>query len=98
MELKPRILYLSDPLCGWCYAFGYALKEVMSGMSDKLEFTVLMGGMVVDDREGPIGPKAERILASIPRLEQITGVKMGDAHKRMLAKGTQWQSSLLPSK
>lgn len=97
-SVKPRVLYISDPLCGWCYAFGYGLKEAMARMGDKLDFTVLLGGMVVDDREGPIGRKSEYILQAIPRLERITGVLMGEAHKRVLAEGTQWQSSVLPSK
>lgn len=96
--IRPRIIYITDPLCGWCYAFGFALKEVMARFGDRCDFTVIMGGMVTGDREGPIGAKAQYILNAIPRLERITGARMGDAHKSMLALGTQWQSSVLPSK
>ncbi len=70
----------------------------MEQYSDRCDFTLILGGMVTGDREGPIGAKAQYILKSIPRLEQITGVRMGEAHKAMLREGTQWQSSLLPSK
>ena len=96
---RPRIIYITDPLCGWCYAFGHALKEVMARFDDRCDFTLILGGMVTGDREGPIGAKGRHIVENaIPRLEQLTGVRMGDRHKAMLREGTQWQSSLLPSK
>jgi putative protein-disulfide isomerase len=97
-DQKPRILYIADPLCGWCYAFGYALAEAMDRFRDQCEFHVLLGGMVIGDREGPIGTKAHYILEALPRLEQTTGVVMGEAYKKLLREGDHWSSSLLPSK
>lgn len=96
---RPRIIYITDPLCGWCYAFGHALKEVMARYQDRCDFTLIMGGMVTGDREGPIGAKGRALLENaLPRLEKLTGVHMGEDHKAMLRAGTQWQSSVLPSK
>ena len=97
-KVKPRIIYITDPLCGWCYAFGFTLKEVIAQFPGQFEFSVVLGGMVTGEREGPIGAKAEYILKAIPRLERITGITMSEAHKTMLREGTQWQSSVMPSK
>ncbi len=96
---RPRIIYITDPLCGWCYAFGFALKEVMARFEDRCDFTLIMGGMVTGDRQGPIGAKGRYILENaLTRLEKLTGVRMGEAHKEILREGTRWQSSVLPSK
>jgi putative protein-disulfide isomerase len=95
---KPRILYIADPLCGWCYAFGSALNEMVGMFSDRCEFHVVMGGMITGDRQGPIGNTSSYILSALPRLEQTTGVVMGEPFKAMLREGTRWSSSVLPSK
>jgi putative protein-disulfide isomerase len=70
----------------------------MTRFEDRCEFHVLLGGMVVGEREGPIGLKANYILNALPRLEQTTGVVMGEPFKAMLRAGDRWSSSVIPSK
>ena len=70
----------------------------MARFTDRCEFHVVMGGMVTGEREGPIGKKADYILNALPRLEQLSGVRMGEPFKAALREGTQWSSSVLPSK
>ncbi len=70
----------------------------MARFNDRCEFHVVLGGMVTGELEAPIGKKADYILNALPRLEQVTGVKMGEPFKASLREGTQWSSSVLPSK
>lgn len=98
LAIEPRLLYITDPLCGWCYAFGHALKEAYAPFRDRLGLHVLLGGMMTGERAGPLGARGTAILESLPRLERITGVRMGAHHQAMLREGTQWLSSLLPSR
>lgn len=94
---KPEILYIFDPLCGWCYGFGQVVSQIEKAYSEKANFTIISGGMVRADRAEPIGKMADYILSAIPRLEQLTGVKMGEAYIKLLKEGTSVFSSEKPS-
>ncbi|MFN3342377.1 MAG: DsbA family protein [Flavobacteriales bacterium] len=94
---KPEILYIFDPLCGWCYGFGPVVSQIEKAYSEKANFTIISGGMVRADRAEPIGKMADYILSAIPRLEQLTGVKMGEAYIKLLKEGNSVFSSEKPS-
>ncbi|HQW87227.1 MAG TPA: hypothetical protein PLH93_08590, partial [Flavobacteriales bacterium] len=94
---RPVLLYVMDPLCGWCYAFGHELDEVRRQLADSIDVQLVLGGMVTGDREGPMGDMAGYILGAIPRLESYTGVRIGEPYKEQLRQGTRWSSSVPPS-
>lgn len=94
---RPVLLYVMDPLCGWCYAFGHELDTVLAQMADSIDVQLVLGGMVTGDREGPMGDMAGYILGAIPRLESYTGVRIGEPYKDQLRLGTRWSSSVPPS-
>lgn len=94
---RPVLLYVMDPLCGWCYAFGHELDEVRRQVADSIDVHLVLGGMVIGDREGPMGDMADYILGAIPRLESYTGVRIGEPYKEQLRLGTRWSSSVPPS-
>ena len=50
----PELLYLHDPLCGWCYGTSAAINELQAEFAGRLDVSVLCGGMVVGDDAGPI--------------------------------------------
>lgn len=74
-----EIIYLFDPLCGWCYGFGSHMQAFAAKHSDKIKFTVISGGMVTGERVGPLADIASYIKDSVPRLEQLTGTRFGAA-------------------
>ena len=74
-----ELIYLFDPLCGWCYGFGNQLKIFKDTFEGKLSFTAISGGMVTGSRVGPLLEIAPYIKDSIPRVEQLSGVKFGSA-------------------
>ncbi|MBA9078546.1 DsbA family protein [Rufibacter quisquiliarum] len=98
LQNKPTIFYISDALCGWCFAMGPQIEKLHSAYADRFNFEVLSGGMILGDRVGPIGNMASFIKQAMPRLNEISGVTMGDAYlKDVLDKGTYVANSEPPA-
>lgn len=79
---RPELFYVFDPLCGWCYAFSPAMKQIYVEYQDVIDVTVVNGGLVLGDRVGTIDEKFAFIKGAIPDLEKRTGVLFGDAFKQ----------------
>ncbi|WP_062543224.1 DsbA family protein [Rufibacter tibetensis] len=95
---KPTLFYISDALCGWCYAMGPQIEKLHDAYADKFHLEVLSGGMILGERVGPIGNMASYIKQAMPRLNEITGVKMGEPYfKDVLDKGTYLSNSEPPA-
>lgn len=97
MSTTPKIIYIYDPLCGWCYGFSPVIRKIESEYKDKIDFEIISGGMVIGEREGLIGDFADYILKALPRLEELTGVKFGEPYLSQLRNKSLYQSSLKPS-
>lgn len=94
---KPKVIYVYDPMCGWCYGFSTVIKEVENEYIQKYNFEIISGGMVVGDREGPIGDFADYILSAYKRVETTTGIKFGEPYLELLKKKDYFTSSVKPS-
>jgi putative protein-disulfide isomerase len=98
-QTKDTILYVYDPMCGWCYGFDPVMEQVAKEWGDRFHFVVVSGGMITGDRQGVIAPQmAEYILNTVPRLEKMTGVKFGEVFLKTLREGTYYASSERPSR
>ncbi|KAA3440216.1 DsbA family protein [Rufibacter hautae] len=98
IHTKPTLFYISDALCGWCFAMGPQIEKLQAAYADKFHFEVLSGGMILGDRVGPIGNMANYIRQAMPRLNEITGVQMGEAYfTEVLDKGTYISNSEPPA-
>ncbi len=96
---KPMLVYIYDPLCGWCYGFSPVMESLKKKYADRMQFEVISGGMILGEREGPIGEVAPYIKSAYKTVEQHTGVKFGDGFlKGILEPGTAIFSSWVPSK
>ncbi len=96
--MKTRLVYLFDPLCGWCFGFSPVIRKLESAWADRIEFDVISGGMILGDRVGPVRNFAHIIRSSRSRLEETTGVTFGDAFLNgILEEGSTTFSSLKPS-
>lgn len=95
---KPELIYVYDPLCGWCYGFSPVMLKVKEKFGDSLKISVISGGMVTGEREGPIGNIAPYIKHAYKDVEEASGVKFGDAFiKGTLEEGKTHFSSTPPS-
>lgn len=98
-QQKTTVLYVFDPLCGWCYGFSPVMVKLYENYKDNIEFDVISGGMVVGDRIGPLGEKAAYIIEAYKVVEQKMGVKFGDEYvNKVLEEGTAIQTSIPASK
>jgi putative protein-disulfide isomerase len=96
-QQKMEILYIYDTLCGWCYGFGPVVTKIEQEYSNKADIQIISGGMVLGDRVQPVGKMAPYILNAIPRLEKITGVKIGEPYITQLKEGSYVTSSEKPA-
>lgn len=44
-DTKHSILYVADPICAWCYGFSPVFAKIREKYSDKIEFTLVLGGL-----------------------------------------------------
>ncbi len=97
MSAKPQIIYVFDPMCGWCYGFSNTIKEAEKQYGTDFDFKIISGGMVLGEREGPIGDFADYILSAYPRVEEYSGMKFGQPYIDQLKTKSLHTSSMLPS-
>lgn len=95
---KPKIIYVFDPMCGWCYAFGGVMEQFYQQHKDLYNFDVVTGGMVTGENQKPLSYMRDYIKGAIPRLEKMTGVTFGKKYLNdILEPGTYISSSEKPS-
>ena len=42
---KPKLIYVGDPMCSWCYGISEELSKTVQHFGDKLEVEVVLGGL-----------------------------------------------------
>lgn len=96
---KDTVIYVFDPMCGWCYGFDPVMEDVAAQYAERFHFQVVSGGMITGNRQGIISPEfSQYILSTVPRLEQMTGVKFGEVYLSRLRDGSCYASSERPSR
>lgn len=77
----PKLVYVYDALCPWCYAFTPVVQELVRQYGDRLGHEVLSGGMVRDDQVRDIGgeAEAERLRESYRAIESLTSIRFGES-------------------
>lgn len=94
-----QILYIFDPLCGWCYGFSQNMLEFSKKYENQCEFVPVTGGMVTGSRIAPYAEIADYIKSAHHRLEITTGATFGEAYKQnFLEDGTALTNSEPPSR
>jgi putative protein-disulfide isomerase len=92
-----KIIYVWDPLCGWCYAFKGVISRLVDEFSPVFDIEIISGGMAVGEKVLPVSEKAVYIKKRLPDVERIGGVKFGAKYIRLLDEGTAISDSLPPS-
>lgn len=94
--MRNALLYIMDPLCGWCYGFSPVMQALQERHSDRLDFRVVPGGMITGLRVEPVSAMAGYILQAYKRVEENTGVKFGGPYLERLREGTEISDSEPP--
>lgn len=96
---EKRLVYVFDPLCGWCYGFSPVIRQLHEATKRRARWEILAGGMVLGDRVGPIGRLSAFLKQALPRVEGTTGVRFGEAFTtHVLDEGSLVLSSFEPSR
>jgi putative protein-disulfide isomerase len=94
---KPRIIYVQDAMCGWCYAFGRVMDEMQLKHSDFFDFIAVSGGLIVGDAIAPIGNMKEFLKDAMPKVEEYSGVKFGEKYLQLVEDGSYVNNSIKPA-
>lgn len=95
---KIKILYVYDPLCGWCYGFTPVMQLLQKKYYNRYDFEIISGGMVTGSREGAITHIAPYISQAYKRVEDMTGIKFGEKFLQELLWDAKYiMSSVKPS-
>ena len=88
----PKISYVYDPLCGWCYGFVPALLKFVKTNPD-VEVDVVPAGLMTGDRVKPYGHMLDYISKAAPKMTAVTKQQVGEAFFEMM-RGTQTPLSI----
>ena len=77
---KANILYVFDPLCGWCYGFEPVMMQFQEKYKDKVNLEVIPGGMVPKKYARPISTMRPFLEEAIPQLEKRTGITIAKSY------------------
>lgn len=80
--MKPVLLYVFDPLCGWCYGFSPVISEFALRHKENFTFVVRVGGLVTGNRVGTFAQTYPQITESVNRVEELTGVQFGSGFRQ----------------
>ena len=94
----PELLYIQDPLCGWCYGTSPVINRLQEEFAGRLDVSVLCGGMVKGEDVGPIADSWDGLKTSLNDVEEVTGVPFGEAFKALGAAGEYVYDSEPPSR
>ena len=94
----PELLYLHDPLCGWCYGMSPVINQIQQEFAGRIDVSVLSGGMVTGDDVGPIADSWDYIKNALGDVESVTGVRFGAAFKALGEEGSYRYNSEPPSR
>lgn len=78
-----KLVYGMDPLCGWCYGIGPAIRRVMADHPD-LTIRPVLAGLVTGTRVGPYAEKEGYIRQANQRLRSVTGRAPSEAFFQMI--------------
>lgn len=96
MEVKPTLIYVYDPLCGWCYGFHPVMEKVRKRFADQMNIEVKPGGLAVGDRAEPIGEGYGYIKDSLGKVERTTKREFGRNFRLLVEEGSYFYDSVPP--
>ncbi len=94
MNKKGNLVYIFDPLCGWCYGFSPVILDLYARKQDEYNFIVLCGGLAVFDRALPIEEGYDYIEREMETVSRHTGVVFGEEFRNIVSEGSYIYDSL----
>lgn len=93
----PIVVYGVDPLCGWCFAIGDALRQARAELGDSVRWQVALGGLVTGERVRPVRNDAEYLRGGMVAVERASGRRPGAAYWDDVVTPGTWVSDSEPA-
>jgi putative protein-disulfide isomerase len=94
-----KLIYIMDPLCGWCYGNSTNTQKLYEKYKDQLDFEILPAGMWVgENARKQSKPMAQFIKKHDPQVQQTTGTEFGKAYFEFIENETIILDSEVPSR
>lgn len=94
---KPKIIYVYDAICGWCFGFSPVMAKFAEEYGNKIDIEVISGGLMLGQRSGPIRIVGAHIPNAYPIVENRCGVQFGSKFLDQLREGKMVLNSLPPA-
>lgn len=70
---KPSVIFVTDPLCSWCWAMLPEILAVRSQLYGWLDFELMMGGLQVGNRRPPLEADVKMLQDLWQKVAESTG-------------------------
>ena len=78
MSLPVKLVFVTDPMCSWCWGMASELAEAQQMLADQVSFDLMLGGINIQSTQ-PIGAYGRRYLMKLWRdVAATTGQRFGD--------------------
>lgn len=94
--MKPTLIYVYDPLCGWCYGFHPVMEKILKRFGDRISIEIKVGGLAVGERAQTIKEGFGYIKDGLKQVEKSTGVEFGRNFKLLAEEGSYMYDSMPP--
>lgn len=94
-----KLIYIMDPLCGWCYGNSTNTKKLYEKYKGLIDFEILPAGMWTGENiRKQSKPMAQFIKKHDPQVEQTTGTKFGNDYFKFIENENIVLDSEVPSR
>ena len=74
---NPKIIFVTDPMCSWCWGMADSIKEIHEKYKDKIELDLMLGGTNTDSTD-LVGDYGKKFLLQLWReIYETTGKEFG---------------------
>jgi putative protein-disulfide isomerase len=94
---KPQLMYVYDPLCGWCYGFSPVIQQLKDLYAGQVAWTIYSGGLAIGERAVSVKDKSGYIKGALQTVTDTTGVVFGEGFLQLLEEGRYLYNSEPPS-
>jgi putative protein-disulfide isomerase len=75
--MKPKVLFVTDPMCSWCWGMSDEMTRSMAQVAQEFEFDVVLGGINIESTQ-PVSEFGRARLADVwRRVTEVTGTRFG---------------------
>jgi putative protein-disulfide isomerase len=93
---RPEVIYLADPLCGWCFGIAPALEQAREMLGDRVTWRVRTGGLVVGERVRAVRHDAAYLRRGLQQVAEVTGRVAGERYFAEIVDRGTWISDSEP--